>query len=122
MKPCAFHAAAIAFAALTIPVVQAQSDTQVANPAPPMNLVQEPAASASRTEGQNAELANAIVQALNDDPALKDCKLTVEPEDNGTITLVGVTMTKAQAQKAMQIANDKVGEGNVINAIRPAEF
>jgi hypothetical protein len=100
----------------------ARMSGRIAHPVPPMTFVSEPAASASRTEGPNAELADAIVQALNADPSLKEgCKLTVQPEENGTVTITGVTLTKAQAQRAMDIATDKVGAGNVISAIRPAE-
>jgi hypothetical protein len=87
---------------------------------PRMTYVSEPTASASKTDGADGVLGNALVEALNADSSLKGCKLTVEPED-GKVTITGVTMTEAQKKRAVGIAEAKVGAGNVIDAIRNSD-
>ena len=88
-----------------------------AQPVPGMVFVQEPVASASKDDDN----AKAIVEALNGDASMKDSKITVQPTSEGTITLTGSTMTKAQAKRAAEVATAQVGEGKVVNAIRDSE-
>ncbi|HUJ00108.1 MAG TPA: BON domain-containing protein [Usitatibacter sp.] len=94
---------------------------QTAQPSPPasspsLDFVQEPIATATQAQGKDAQLGAAIVQALDADPSLKDSKITVQPE-NGKVTLTGATLTRAQKQRAGEIAIAQAGQGKVINAI-----
>ena len=115
---------AAAFAAGTMSFAAAQVDTshtqttpaQVALDALPTTFVQEPIASASKQD----ERANAIVQAMNADASLKGSKITVQPGDDGSITLTGATMTQDQVKHAADIATQQAGEGKVINTILPS--
>jgi len=92
----------------------ANADTPV--PKIPANLVAEPAASAYRTDGPDAERVKPIVDALNAEASLKASKITVAP-DQDVIYLTGVTISDAQRKRAMEIATQLAGEGKVANAI-----
>ena len=70
--------------------------------------------------GPHVEAANSIVHAMSADPALQRSKITVSPEENG-ILLTGVVPTVMSAHRAMQIASQFAGEGNVRNAISVEE-
>lgn len=85
--------------------------------APAHDLAAEPVASVSRPD----DTANAIAQALSADPELKGSKITVQPDENGTVLLTGVTRTWAQMRKAVSVATGRVGEGKVANAITTEE-
>ncbi len=125
MKSRVPHVIAALLAAGAVPLALAQASppagaTQL--PQPPANLVAEPVASASRAEGPDADLAKAIVDALNADPALKHAKITVVPDTEGPIFLTGVTLTRAQTKRAVEIATSQAGEGKVANAIQNSEL
>jgi Flp pilus assembly secretin CpaC len=81
------------------------------------HFVPEPTASASKTDGPDAQVAATIVNELNADPSLKDAKITVQPE-NGVVTLTGSARTEEQAKRASEIATALAGEGKVVNAIQ----
>ena len=88
-----------------------------ANPAPTLDFVKEPVASASTTQGAEAQLAASIVQALNADPALQNSKIAVVPAE-GTVVLSGVTLTDAQKKQAVQVAASHAGETKIVDAIQ----
>lgn len=88
-----------------------------ANPAPTMAFVKEPVASASTTQGAEAQLVASIVQALNADPALQNSKIAVVPAE-GTVVLSGVTLTQAQKKEALQVATSQAGETKVVDAMQ----
>jgi len=90
---------------------------QKPNPAPEMNFVKEPVASASTTQGAEAQLVASIVQALNADPALQNSKIAVVPAE-GTVVLSGVTLTQAQKKEALQVATSQAGETKVVDAMQ----
>jgi hypothetical protein len=92
-------------------------------PAPGLALpfVNEPAASTYVKEGDDADLANRVVQALNADPSLKNSKITVQPE-KGNVLLTGSVATTEQARLATALANGQVGNGTVVNAIQPDQI
>ena len=104
----------------------AQSANGTATPTPvtlpnqPGSFVAEPVASASRSSGTNADVANAIAQALNADAQLKGSKLSVVAEDNGVL-LTGVTPTVKQMGRAMQVAAQAAGEASVSSVISTEE-
>ena len=109
----------------TTPAPSAEPSAPAATPAwtpsqPPaastLTFVQEPVASASRTDGAEAEMVKSILDALNAEPTLKNSKITVQP-DNGTITLTGVVPTREAVKKAGEIAKQLGGQAIVINAI-----
>src|SRR6185437_11477968 len=83
---------------------------------PEMAFVQEPVATATKAEGTDAQLGAAIVKALDADPSLKNSKITVQP-DKGTVTLTGAALTRAQKQRAGEIAMAQAGQGKVVNII-----
>lgn len=143
MKPIPYLAAALV-AALALPVAAqadkggpatttSDADTPTTRPdvgsdaavraghnphaVPRVVFVDEPVASASRQDDR----AKAIVDAMNADPSLKDSKITVQPGDDGSITLTGATMTEAQVKRAGEIAQAGNGDGSVINTILPSE-
>jgi osmotically-inducible protein OsmY len=95
----------------------AQSQPANAQPqSPSMRFVQEPIATATKAQGADAELADSIVKALDADPAMKDSKITVQP-DNGTVFLTGATLTRAQKKRAGEIAIAQAGQDKVVNVI-----
>ncbi|HEX6635702.1 MAG TPA: BON domain-containing protein [Usitatibacter sp.] len=113
----AIAALAAAFAA---PLALAQPD-HAAQPAPAHDFVKESVASSAVSRpGPDAQLANGIVQALNDDPSLKDSKIAVLAED-GKVWLTGATMTRAQKEQVSRIVTAQAGEGNVVNVILDSE-
>jgi Flp pilus assembly secretin CpaC len=75
---------------------------------------------ATGARGPHVEAANSIIHAMSADPALQRSKITVTPEENG-ILLTGVVPTLVQAHRAMQIASQFAGDGNVRNAISVEE-
>jgi len=87
----------------------------------PLNLVSEPTASLSSDQAPGADVGKQLVDQINADEKLKGSKITVLPEE-GAVTLVGTTQTRAQAQQVAQMAADKLGADKVINAIRPSEI
>ena len=116
-------AATLAAGAAAFAAAQAPADnTAIAMPngdlhdTPHYNLTQESVASASVSGGPDSDNVNSIVAALNADPSLRGSKITVQP-DGGAITLTGATQTPEQKQRAMEIASQVAGEGNVVNAI-----
>ena len=85
-----------------------------------LNFVVEPTASLSRNEGPGADVGKQLIDQINADESLKGSKITVLPEE-GAVTLVGTTRTRAQAQQVAQMAAEKVGVEKVTNAIRDSE-
>ena len=83
-------------------------------PAPATAYVDEPIASLA-TGAQANERTNAVVQALNADASLKGSKLTVAPDGDDLVYLTGVTVTRDQMKRAMELAGS--GEGKAVNAI-----
>ena len=79
---------------------------------------QSPIASSSRAEGEGADVANAIVQALNADASLKDSKITVQPEKD-YILLTGVAPSQQEMKKVTEIATAAAGGLQVVNVIQP---
>jgi hypothetical protein len=65
-----------------------------------------------------ADNLNAIVQALNAEPSLKDSKITVQP-DGDNVLLTGVTPTQDTSRKATEIAQAAAGGTVVVNALQP---
>lgn len=80
---------------------------------PPAGLVSEPIASVSRDD----TLAGSIAQALNAEAALKNSKITVQPDESGVILLTGATMSEAQKIRATEIARSHAGDDKVINTL-----
>ena len=80
---------------------------------PPAGLVNEPIASVSRDD----PLAGTIAQALNAEAALKNAKITVQPDESGVILLTGATMSEAQKIRATEIARSHAGDDKVINTL-----
>ena len=137
MKPISRPLAA-AIAALLVPLAYAQNtppaaapeqplppaaapapqvNSNVPVPQPPANLVEEPNASAFVTNNApEAERVKPIVDALNADTSLKASKIVVVP-DQDVITLIGVTVSDAQRQRAAEIASSQAGEAKVVNAL-----
>lgn len=103
-----------AFAAGVVSLAAAQAQP---NAAPTVQFVQEPTASASKQDDR----ANTIVQAMNAEASLKGSKITVQPGDDGSITLTGATATADQVKRAGDIARTANGDGSVINVILPSE-
>ena len=106
MKSRISHALAALLVAGAVPLAYAQVD-------PPAGLVDEPVASVSRDDA----LANSVAQALNADASLKHSKVTVQPDEGGTILLTGSALTELQRVRASQIATQLAGEGKVVNTI-----
>ncbi len=96
--------------------IGARKAGRISHAVPPLNLVDEPIASVSKSD----DTANAIVQAMNGDASLKGCKITVLP-DQDRVTLTGTALTNAQVKRAGEIATQAVGEGKVVNTILAAE-
>src|SRR3954467_6324044 len=96
-------------AAAAFPLAQAQ------------RYASDPAASAFRSEGPDAELAKTVADALNNDSSLKGTKISVVVDDTGSIVLVGAAPTVAEIQRASEIA-ERAGSDSqrvVVNAILP---
>ena len=110
MKSRIPHSLAAMLLASAVPVAYSQ-------PSPPAGLVQEPVASASRSDA----VADAIVQELNADESLKHSKITVQPEENG-VFLSGSTVTDSQARRAIQVASTHAGQGRVSSGILSSEI
>ena len=87
----------------------------------PLTFVNEPTASLSSDKAPGADAGKQLVDQINADEKLKGSKITVVPEE-GAVTLVGSTQTRAQAQQVAQMAAEKVGADKVVNAIRPSEI
>ena len=137
MNPNSYRLAAALFAAGTLtlagantepaapapaaPNKEARSVTGSAIPADTRTFTAAPIASTVKTTGgPDAEIEAAIVQALNAEESLKGAKIAVLSEES-KILLTGASMTKAQRDKATEIAVANVGDGNVVNAIVPSE-
>jgi hypothetical protein len=88
----------------------------------PQPYVAEPTASAASGLEAPAERLGSIVEALNAEATLKGSKLTVGPENEEVVILTGVTVTRDQMKRAMEIAASQAGEGKVINAITSEEL
>jgi len=86
--------------------------------APPVPFVSEPVASAIKTDGEGADKMNAIVQALNADPSLKNSKITVQM-DNDVVLLTGAAMTAQQVKQATELARSSADNAMVVNTIQP---
>jgi hypothetical protein len=83
--------------------------------------VDEPIASLA-AGSQASERGNAIVQALNSEPALKGSKITLTQEGEDLVFLTGVTVTRDQMKRAMDIAGSQAGQGKVANAMTTEEL
>jgi osmotically-inducible protein OsmY len=81
----------------------------------------EPVASAFKPDGPDGELATSVAQDLIAEPSLQGSKIAVSAENGALVTLTGVTVKRAQMQRAVEIASARVGEGKVINAIQSEE-
>jgi osmotically-inducible protein OsmY len=118
------HLAIVAFAAAfaaPLAFTQSRDAAQPTRQSAAPEFVKEPVASSAVSRpGPDAQLANGIVQALNDDPSLKESKITVQAED-GKVWLTGATMTRAQKERAGRIVTAQAGEGNVVNTILDSE-
>ena len=112
-------AVAALLAASTIPVALAQDAT---SPTPGPTYVVEPVASTSKSEGLDGQLATSIAESLAADSSLAGSKLTVQPIEDGVILLTGVSRTRAQAKRALEIASQQAGEGSVATAIQVEEI
>ena len=102
------------------PNKDARSVTGTTVPADARTYAAEPIASTVTPAGPNAEIEAAIVQALNADESLKGAKIAVAAEDD-KVLLTGASMTKAQREKATEIAVASAGEAKVVNIILPSE-
>ena len=116
-------AAAVAASAAALAAAQAPANTPPTalpngdiHDTPRYALTPESVASASVSGGQQAEQINAIIASLNADPLMRGSKITVQP-DGSAILLTGATETPEQKQRAMEIAIQVAGEGNVTSAI-----
>lgn len=103
------YAIAALFAAGAVSFAGAQE------PAP--NFVAGPVASTLKTDGGDADRANAIAQPLNAAPALRNSKITVQ-SDGDNVLLTGAALTQDQAQLATAIANGQAGKAKVVNVIQ----
>jgi hypothetical protein len=123
MKSHLVHALAATLAAAAASIALAQQFGPLSPSEPPAAAAQasESIASASRTDGPNGELADRIVSELNADHAMAGTKIAVAP-DSDSITLTGVTRTRAQAKKAADVAAGIAGEIKVISAIQHEEI
>src|SRR5688572_8252065 len=90
-------------------------------PANATAYVDEPVASLATGAPAN-ERANAIIQALNSEATLKGSKLTVAQDGEDLVFLTGVTVTRDQMKRAMEIAGSQAGEGKVANAMTTEEL
>ena len=110
--------AAVAAAATAIAFAQApETPAKPTGVEQPVQFAAAPIATLSTgAHGANAEVANAIVQALAADASLKGSKLTVVPEEHHVL-VTGVTPTLRQLAEAVNIATQHAGEGNVVSAI-----
>ena len=113
-------AVAALVAAGSLPVALAQDAT---SPTSGPTYVAEPIASVSKSEGLDGQLATSIAQSLAADSSLNGSKITVQPIEDGVILLTGVSRTKAQAKRALEIAMQQAGgEGTVTTAIQVEEI
>jgi hypothetical protein len=88
----------------------------------PQPYVSEPVASmAAGAQAGDAGHVTAIVEALNAEQSLKGSKLTVAP-DGEKVLMTGVTVTREQMNRALDIAHSQAGDGNVTNAITSEEL
>ena len=87
----------------------------------PQPYVAEPTASLATGAQGDTERLNAIVQALNAEASLKGSKLTIAP-DGEALLVTGVTVTRDQMKRAVEIAASQAGEGKVVNAIQTEEL
>lgn len=87
----------------------------------PLSYVAEPASSVSAGAQADSERLNAISAALNAEPSLKGAKITVAP-DGEALLLTGVAVTRAQKDRAMEIATSQAGGAVVVNAIQSEEL
>ena len=94
---------------------------QSPQPRPAPAYVTEPAASIAAGAPQDEQLV-AIAQGLNAEAALKGSKLTVMRENENVVLLTGVTVTRDQMKRALEIASQHAGEGMVGNAITSEEL
>jgi hypothetical protein len=105
--------AALLVGAAPLAHAQPAQPTSIEPPQLPAGLVSEPVASVSRDD----PVAGTIAQALNADAALKNSKITVQPDEGGVILLTGTTMSEAQKIHATRIARSHAGEDKVINTL-----
>jgi osmotically-inducible protein OsmY len=93
--------AGLAFIALPLAAAASPSIPQV-------QFSDQTVASQANANNADAAQAGAIVQALNAEPSLKNSKIAVSVED-GSALLTGAALTKAQSQKAREIAVATIG-------------
>ena len=87
----------------------------------PQPYVSEPIASLATGAQGDTERLNAVIQALNAETSLQGSKLTIAP-DGEALLVTGVTVTRDQMKRAVEIATSQAGEGKVVNAIQTEEL
>jgi len=81
----------------------------------------DPVASVSTGQTEGADIANAIVQALNADKSLADSKITVRQEKD-FVLLTGVSPSQQELQRATEIASQSANGAPVVNTIQPRKI
>lgn len=115
MKP--HHASLLIAAVAGLAFVAVPRAVAAAPNIPHVQFADQAVASQANANNADAAQAGAIVQALNNEPALKDSKITVSVE-NGSALLTGAALTKAQSQKAREIAVATMGgDGSKVTSI-----
>jgi len=115
MKPIFFRAAAAVIACGAVSIAAAQTRDA---PAPPVAYGDAPIASATKSDGPDADKVNAIVQALNAEASLKNAKITVQT-DNDVVLLTGAAATQEQVQRATDIARGSADNAKIVNVVQP---
>ena len=117
MKSHVPHFAAAILAAGALGAANAEI---IVDPETHLTRAQEPIAQPITSDNADP-LVSDLVNALNQDAALKNSKITVSM-DNGVVYLTGVSETSDQAKRIAEVAASKAGSGNVVNAIQPARI
>ena len=116
----ALSVAAVLAAATPLAFAQAPAAAD-ATTAPAVTQSADPVASISWAEGPEAQVGSTIVQALLADSALAGSKVTVAT-DAETITLTGVTRTRDQMKRVVELVTAHAGDKRVVNAILTEEL
>ena len=106
-------AAALAFSGAAMIAAAQQPPAEKA-----IHFADEPIASAISTQSAVPDTVNAIVQALNAESALKNAKITVQP-DGDNILLTGRADNTDQVKRATEIARASGNNAMVVNVIQP---
>ena len=113
MKPILLRAAVVVIACGAVSFATAQTSGAQS---PSVAYVDEPIASAMKSDGPDADKVNAIVQALNADASLKNSKITVQT-DNDVVLLTGAALTQQQVQRATEVARG-TNNAKVVNTVQ----